>query len=151
MIRRVAVELTPDRTSESFLGFIASTVAVGTKIHTDQWKGYNGLPRIGYPHATCNQSQEFVSAEGVHTQGIESAWHPQNVASPTRCPPTRHKGGAHSQMDISPQFGQRFQLLLALTKHLSHGIVQRFSNYPVQRAKAQFTNLFSRLSRTLTF
>lgn len=72
--RRVAVELTPDRTSESLLGFIASTVTPGTTVHTDQWRGYHGLPRIGYPHATCNHSVEFVSPEGVHTQGIEGAW-----------------------------------------------------------------------------
>ena len=71
---RVAVEFTPDRTSESLLGFIASTVQIGITIYTDQWRGYNGLPRIGYPHRTVNHSQEFVSDAGVHTQGIEGTW-----------------------------------------------------------------------------
>lgn len=72
--RRVAVELTPDRKAESLLGFIASTVTNGTTVHTDQWRAYNNLPQLGYPHRTVNHSREFVSPQGVHTQGIEGTW-----------------------------------------------------------------------------
>ena len=71
---RVAIELTPDRTSDSLLGFVAATVQPGTTVYTDQWRGYNNLPRVGYPHATVNHSREFVTAQGVHTQGIEGTW-----------------------------------------------------------------------------
>ena len=72
--RRVAVELTPDRTAESLLGFIASTVTNVTTVHTDQWRAYNNLPQLGYLHRTVNHSREFVSPQGVHTQGIEGTW-----------------------------------------------------------------------------
>jgi transposase-like protein len=47
----------------------------GTTIHTDCWKGYNNLNKIGYKHKTVNHSKYFVDPiTKVHTQTIEGTW-----------------------------------------------------------------------------
>ena len=35
---------------------IDSTTLEATEVHTDEWKGYNGLPRLGRVHKTVNHS-----------------------------------------------------------------------------------------------
>jgi hypothetical protein len=43
-----------------------------------EWKGYNGLEAIEYPHTSVCHTRHFVDpVSGVHTQKIESSWHYQ--------------------------------------------------------------------------
>ncbi len=67
-----------DRSSGTLLAEIEKVVVPGTTIHTDEWKGYNGLSNRGYIHKTVNHSLHFVDrTTGVHTQNIESYWNKQ--------------------------------------------------------------------------
>ena len=40
----------PDASAETPLPYIKSSAEMGTKIHTDGWKGYNGMEALGYSH-----------------------------------------------------------------------------------------------------
>ena len=64
----------PSRNAETLISIIQRWVAPGTTIMTDQWGAYNSLSPCGYDHRTVNHSQNFVSPEGNHTQGIEGFW-----------------------------------------------------------------------------
>ncbi|VEN38309.1 unnamed protein product, partial [Callosobruchus maculatus] len=69
----------PTRDSETLLSTIQQWVHPGTEIHTDCWRGYNGLAQHGYIHKTVNHSDEehgFVGLDGTHTQRIEATWRP---------------------------------------------------------------------------
>jgi hypothetical protein len=45
-------------------------------IYSDLWKAYGGIKNLPerYRHYTVNHSKEFVAADGLHTQTIESTW-----------------------------------------------------------------------------
>lgn len=47
---RVRIRHVPDASSGSLLPFIYDTVALGASVHTDGWRGYNGLDAKGYIH-----------------------------------------------------------------------------------------------------
>ena len=67
-------EICQRRDAETLIDIIERNVAEGSEIHTDSWRGYAPLARRGWVHRTVNHSQEFVAADGTHTQGIESQW-----------------------------------------------------------------------------
>lgn len=67
------------RSADVLLPIIQQHIEPGTEIHTDCWRAYDGLERLGYIHRRVNHSDPdnpFVSAEGIHTQRIESSWRP---------------------------------------------------------------------------
>ena len=47
---RVRLAVVLDRSAESLCGFVESTVAPGSLIVTDDWRGYAGLGKRGYEH-----------------------------------------------------------------------------------------------------
>ena len=51
--------------------------AVSNKVSllcTDQWTGYRGLSKAGYPHATIDHSKREYVVGAVHTNTIEGFW-----------------------------------------------------------------------------
>lgn len=62
------------RNAETLNAIILRDVAPGTTIHTDGWRGYDGLAQLGYIHHRVNHRHEFVAVDGTHTQRIESQW-----------------------------------------------------------------------------
>ncbi len=53
---------------------LLATVAVGSTIYTDGFKGYRTLPRYGYRHAWVDHDAgEYVRGE-VHTQTLDGYW-----------------------------------------------------------------------------
>lgn len=53
---------------------IKATIALGTEIHSDEWKAYKTLPKRGYSHTTVNHSKlEYVRGT-THTNTIEGFW-----------------------------------------------------------------------------
>ena len=55
---RVRMTVVPDASSEVLLPWIESNITKGSKVHTDGWKGYNGLGSRGYCHIRTLQSQD---------------------------------------------------------------------------------------------
>lgn len=62
------------RNRETLTNIIVDHVHSGSTIKSDQWGAYSQLSQIGFEHLTVNHSINFVSADGTHTQLIESVW-----------------------------------------------------------------------------
>jgi transposase-like protein len=61
-----------DRSSETLSQIISDHIIPGSEIHTDLWKGYNGIGDMGYTHFTVNHSQNFVDPySGACTNTVE--------------------------------------------------------------------------------
>ncbi|VEN41692.1 unnamed protein product [Callosobruchus maculatus] len=69
----VVFVVVPTRDSETLLSTIQQWVHPGTEIHTDCWRGYNGLAQHGYIHKTVNHSDEEHGAvnEKYPDNGLE--------------------------------------------------------------------------------
>jgi transposase-like protein len=67
---RVRMRHVPDASGANLLPFIRDVAIPGTVVFTDGWRGYNGLPEIGFTRkATVLSSSEdpaHVSMPGVH-------------------------------------------------------------------------------------
>jgi transposase-like protein len=59
-----------DVSGASLVPFVCAAVESGSEVHTDGWKGYNGLSEQGYSHRLTNISSSgdpaHVSMPGVH-------------------------------------------------------------------------------------
>jgi transposase-like protein len=49
-IGRIRLRHIPDASGQSLVGFISDSVVKGTKVHTDDWNGYNLVQEAGYRH-----------------------------------------------------------------------------------------------------
>lgn len=72
---RVYTEIVPDCTKATLQAVIRGRIAPETVIHSDGWRGYDGLVDIGFDkHFRVNHSaNEFAKGE-QHINGIESFW-----------------------------------------------------------------------------
>ena len=73
---KVYTEIIPDVKSATLQDLIRGKVDVESVIHTDGWRGYDGLVDLGYEkHFRVNHAQnEFSKGNGIHINGIESFW-----------------------------------------------------------------------------
>ena len=72
---KVYTEIVPDCSKPTLQGIIRGHVEVSTVIHSDGWRGYDGLVDIGFDkHFRVNHgNNEFASGERP-INGIESFW-----------------------------------------------------------------------------
>ena len=64
-----------NRKASTLIPIIKKWIAPGSIIHSDCWKAYNNLNKMGYTHVTVNHSKEFVNSEtAACTNAIESDW-----------------------------------------------------------------------------
>ena len=72
---KVYTEIVPDCSKNTLQAIIRGYVDLGTVIHSDGWRGYDGLVDIGYDkHFRVNHGMnEFADGER-HINGIESFW-----------------------------------------------------------------------------
>ena len=71
---RVYTEIVSDCSAKTLQGIVRGRVNSKSIIHTDKWRGYDGLVDIGYDkHFRVNHSKRFTD-KGVHINGIESFW-----------------------------------------------------------------------------
>ena len=72
---KVYTEIVPDCAKATLQGIIRGRVDPDSVIHSDGWRGYNGLVDLGYKkHYRVNHgSDEFVQRKS-HINGIESFW-----------------------------------------------------------------------------
>ena len=72
-----------DRKQKTLIPIIQKWVHTGSIIHSDCWKSYNQLSKLGYTHVTVNHSKEFVNVENAAcTNSIESDWRHAKVLMP---------------------------------------------------------------------
>lgn len=64
-----------NRAEGNLLPHIVKFVKPGSRLHTDDWKGYRSLmERYGYDHETVNHSEKEYVRGDVHTNTIEGFW-----------------------------------------------------------------------------
>jgi len=73
---KVYTEIVPDVKSKTLQGIIRGRTSIESVIHTDGWRGYDGLVDLGYEkHFRVEHSKnEFAKNGGQHINGIESFW-----------------------------------------------------------------------------
>jgi transposase-like protein len=72
---RVYTEIVPDVKKQSLQAIIRGKVDIGSIIHSDGWRGYDGLVDVGYEkHFRVHHGKsEFVRGKS-HINGIEAFW-----------------------------------------------------------------------------
>ena len=72
----VYTEIVPDVKRATLRAIIRGRLPVSTVVHSDGWKGYDGLVDLGYrKHFRVEHRHSvFVGRRGVHINGIESFW-----------------------------------------------------------------------------
>ena len=72
---KVYTEIVPNCKSKTLQDIIRGKVSVESVIHTDGWRGYDGLVDIGYDkHFRVNHSNNEFANKQTHINGIESFW-----------------------------------------------------------------------------
>ena len=73
---KVYTEIVPDAKKATLQAIIRGRAEIESVIHTDGWRGYNGLVDLGYAkHLRVSHSDdEFSKGNGNHINGIESFW-----------------------------------------------------------------------------
>jgi transposase-like protein len=73
---RVYTEIVPDCSAKTLQAIIRGHADIQSVIHSDGWRGYNGLVDFGYEkHLRVEHSEnEFSAGDGNHINGIESFW-----------------------------------------------------------------------------
>jgi len=72
----VYTEIVPDCSARTLQRIIRGYADIESVIHTDSWRGYNGLVDLGYEkHFRIDHSKdEFSKGNGKHINGIEGFW-----------------------------------------------------------------------------
>jgi transposase-like protein len=73
---QVYTEIVPDCKKKTLHDIILGRVSLDSAIHSDSWRGYDGLVDVGFDkHLRVRHGQnEFSQGHGVHINGIESFW-----------------------------------------------------------------------------
>ena len=72
---KVYTEIVPNVQKKTLQNIIRGRVSLDSVIHSDGWRGYNGLVDVGYSkHFRVNHSDDVFAIGDVHINGIESFW-----------------------------------------------------------------------------
>ena len=72
---RVYTEIVPKCDKKTLQAIIRGKIDTETVVHTDKWRGYDGLVDVGYDkHKRINHSKAFSYGNGTHINGIENFW-----------------------------------------------------------------------------
>ena len=72
---KVFTEIVPDASKSVLQKVIRGRVSIDSVIHSDGWRGYNGLVDIGYAkHFRVQHGQDEFAKGNHHINGIESFW-----------------------------------------------------------------------------
>ena len=72
-----------NRKAKTLIPIIKKWIAPGSIIHSDCWKAYSSLSKLGYTHVTVNHSKEFIdSSTAACTNATESDWRHAKVHMP---------------------------------------------------------------------
>jgi transposase-like protein len=73
---KVYTEIVPDATKRTLQAIVRGKVDSRSIIHSDSWRGYDGLVDMGYRkhHRVHHGEGVFALRRGIHINGIESFW-----------------------------------------------------------------------------
>jgi transposase-like protein len=72
---RVYTEIVSKAARKTLQNIIRGRVSLDSVIHSDCWRGYNGLVDVGYSkHYRVNHSANIFAVDAIHINGIESFW-----------------------------------------------------------------------------
>ena len=72
---KVYTEIVPDCSKATLQGIIRGRVGLESVIHSDGWRGYDGLVDLGYQkHFRVEHSHNEFTNKHAHINGIESFW-----------------------------------------------------------------------------
>ncbi len=72
---KVFTEIVQNVQKKTLQAIIRGRVSIETVIHSDCWRGYNGLVDLGYPkHLRVNHSADEFANSDSNINGIESFW-----------------------------------------------------------------------------
>jgi len=73
---QVYTEIVPDAKKRTLQPILRGKVDVRSIVHSDSWRGYDGLVDLGYrKHHRINHGDNvFARGRGIHINGIESFW-----------------------------------------------------------------------------
>lgn len=72
---KVYTEIVPNAARRTLQNIIRGRVSLDSVIHSDCWRGYNGLVDVGYSkHYRVNHSADIFAVDAIHINGIESFW-----------------------------------------------------------------------------
>jgi transposase-like protein len=72
---KVYTEIVPDASKATLIKVIRGHVSIESVIHTDGWRGYNGLVDVGYSkHLRVRHGNNEFANGNRHINGIESFW-----------------------------------------------------------------------------
>jgi len=73
---KVYTEIVSDCSAKTLQGIIRGKVDIDSVIHSDGWRGYDGLVDVGYEkhYRVEHGKDEFSKGNGKHINGIESFW-----------------------------------------------------------------------------
>lgn len=71
----VYTEIVPDASKRTLQAIIRGKADIASIIHTDRWRGYDGLVDVGFDkHLRVNHGKNEFARGSVHVNGIESFW-----------------------------------------------------------------------------
>ena len=71
----VYTEIVPDANKRTLQAIIRGKADLASIIHTDRWRGYDGLVDVGFDkHLRVNHGNNEFARGAVHVNGIESFW-----------------------------------------------------------------------------
>ena len=72
---QVYTEIVPDCAKKTLQAIIRGKVSIDSIIHSDQWRGYDGLVDVGYQkHYRIKHGSDEFAESNNHIDGIESFW-----------------------------------------------------------------------------
>jgi len=73
---KVYTEIVPDAKAKTLQAIIRGQADIESMIHTDAWRGYDGLVDMGYEkhYRVKHGKSEWSDGSGNHINGIESFW-----------------------------------------------------------------------------
>ncbi len=72
-VQKVQVEVVPNVTARTLLGWTIKKVRRGSIVYTDRYRGYDALMFCGYRHLTVDHQQYFSQGK-VYINGLEGFW-----------------------------------------------------------------------------
>lgn len=71
---QVVAKVTQDASSTTLQKLLREHVSIGTRLYTDDWRGYTRANALGYNHTSINHSAQVYVQGDVHTNTIEGFW-----------------------------------------------------------------------------